>query len=167
LERAIAAREPDREAMAMKDQRALLVIAAALVLGIANQARAEIIYFSCQGTLETHDVNLKLIEREPWTESLTFDTDKRTVKPASDDPLPVEVNDDSLEMPLGTRGPSIWFHPTTRDHQQVISAPQRAANFSSPDERHNLRDRASVPGRRSRWRLFTIPCNRRASLDVR
>jgi hypothetical protein len=30
-------------------------------------------------------------------------------------------------------------------------------SFSSPDERHNLRDRASVPvaGRRSPWRLFT------------
>jgi hypothetical protein len=26
-------------------------------------------------------------------------------------------------------GRALWFHPTTRDHQQVTSAPQRAANF--------------------------------------
>jgi hypothetical protein len=64
-------------------------------------------------------------------------------------------------------GRALWFHPTTGDHQQVTSAPQRAANFRPPTNVLNLRDRASVPGRRSRWRLFTIPCNRRAALDVR
>ena len=82
--------------MSATGRRALLVIAAALVLGIANPARAELIYFSCSGTLETRGANSKQVEPEPWTESLTFDTDKKTVKPASDDPLPVEVKDDSV-----------------------------------------------------------------------
>jgi hypothetical protein len=89
--------------MSATGRRALLVIAAALVLGIANPARAELIYFSCSGTLETRGANSKQVEREPWTESLTFDTDKKTVKPASDDPLPVEVKDDSLVTEVGTR----------------------------------------------------------------
>jgi hypothetical protein len=33
---------------------------------------------------------------------------------------------------------------------------QRATNFSSPDNRHSLRDRASVPGRRTAKSLATI-----------
>ena len=78
------------------------MIVAALVLCVAKPARAEIIYFSCSGTLETRDAKYTRVEREPWTESLTFDTDKKTVKPVSEDPLPVEVNDDSLVMLVGS-----------------------------------------------------------------
>jgi hypothetical protein len=37
-----------------------------------------------------------------------------------------------------------------------LPARQHAANFSSPDDRHNLRDRASVPGRRTAKPLATI-----------
>jgi hypothetical protein len=50
-----------------------------------------------------------------------------------------------------------------------LPARQHTANFSSPDDRHRFGNLASVPGRRTegRWRLFTIPCNRRASLDDR
>jgi hypothetical protein len=61
-------------------------------------------------------------------------------------------------------GRALWLDPATR----ITSKLPMRANFSSPDERHNLRDRASVPvaGRRSPWRLLTIPCNRRVSLDV-
>jgi len=63
---------------------------ATLVLGTANPERAENIYFSCPGTLETYNNQPQLTLREPWTESLTFDTDKKTIKLAEQDPLPVE-----------------------------------------------------------------------------
>jgi hypothetical protein len=76
-----------------------VLIAAAFLLGLANSARAEIIYFSCPGTLETSYNKSRRIEREHWTAPLTFDSDKKTVKFADQDPVPVEVSDDSLDMP--------------------------------------------------------------------
>jgi hypothetical protein len=74
-------------------------LAAALAFGGASPVRAEIVYFWCRGTLETYNDKSQLIQREPWSESLTFDSDKKTIKLAERDPLPAQVNNDSLVMP--------------------------------------------------------------------
>jgi hypothetical protein len=53
-------------------------------------------------------------------------------------------------------GMALWFYPTTRDHQQVTSAPARRASFAPPTIVITEGPGASVPGRRTTKSLAAI-----------